>query len=276
MATRANLIATYNANPTLQSKYTLPQYLDMFGFGQTTTPTPDSDPTPTPTPDETGLPNIINQNLNQGGDRDGQTGFGKFGNLDPSTEKEVTVNFYDEEYGDFVPTKTKVYQNTKSGLFQTIDGKNAFPAFSNKGQAFGLFGLAAQALGGKPDTVGGYVPGSIQGKFDGITDMFGSAKNIFQQKKIREQQSIQQELAKQAIQKQIAEAEAAERARQNAVTYQYNNPSQPGSGSPDDRSDAFSGGGANVPQADYTSTGRAGYTYGLADGGRVYLYNRLK
>jgi len=272
MATRDNLIATYQSNPSLQNRYTQQEYLDMFGFGtQTPTPDPDPTPTPTPTPDKPGLPNIINQNLG-GGDNDGQTGFGKFGNLDPSTEKEVTVNFYDEEYGDFVPTKTKVYQNTKSGLFQTIDGKNAFPAFSNKGQAFGLFGLAAQMIGGKPDTVGGYVPGSIQGKFDGITDMFGSAKNIFQQKKIREQQSIQQELAKQAIQKQIAEAEAA----QNAVTYQYNNPSQPGSGSPDDRSDAFSGGGANVPQADYTSTGRAGYTYGLADGGRVYLYNRLK
>ena len=35
-------------------------------------------------------------------------------------------------------------------------------------------------------------------------------------------------------------------------------------------------GGANVPQADYTSTGRVGFGYGLADGGRVYLYNRLK
>ena len=46
MATRANLIETYNSNPTLQSRYTLQQYLDLFGFGATTTPTP----TPTPTP----------------------------------------------------------------------------------------------------------------------------------------------------------------------------------------------------------------------------------
>jgi hypothetical protein len=47
MAQRANLIATYNANPTLQKQYTLPQYLALFDFGQTpTTPTP----TPTPTP----------------------------------------------------------------------------------------------------------------------------------------------------------------------------------------------------------------------------------
>ena len=71
MATRANLIETYNSNPTLQARYTLPQYLDMFGFGQTTTPTPN--PTPTPTPDEPGIPNIINQNLNQGGGGDEET-----------------------------------------------------------------------------------------------------------------------------------------------------------------------------------------------------------
>ena len=61
MATRQNLIDTYNSNPTLQSKYTLPQYLALFDFGQTTT-TPTPTPTPTPT---SGIPNIINQNINQ-------------------------------------------------------------------------------------------------------------------------------------------------------------------------------------------------------------------
>ena len=38
MATRQNLIDTYLNNPTLQSKYTQQQYLDLFGFGQSTTP----------------------------------------------------------------------------------------------------------------------------------------------------------------------------------------------------------------------------------------------
>ena len=71
MANRANLIATYNANPTLQSRYTLQQYLDLFGFGATTTPTPDPDPTPTPTPEQPGIPNIINQNLGGGDGGDG-------------------------------------------------------------------------------------------------------------------------------------------------------------------------------------------------------------
>jgi hypothetical protein len=63
MATRQNLIDTYLNNPTLQSKYTQQQYLDLFGFGQST-PTPT--PTPPPTkPDPTPVKNIIGQNLNQ-------------------------------------------------------------------------------------------------------------------------------------------------------------------------------------------------------------------
>lgn len=66
MATRSNLIATYQSNPTLQNRYTQQEYLDMFGFGaQQPTPTPDPDPTPTPPSD--GIQNIIGQNLNQGG-----------------------------------------------------------------------------------------------------------------------------------------------------------------------------------------------------------------
>jgi len=276
MATRANLIATYNANPTLQSRYTLPQYLDMFGFGQTTTPTPT--PTPTPDPDPTpGVTNIINQNIRQGGDDGPKGDFGIFGNLDKSTAKDFNVEVYDEEVGDFVPTTITGYKNVSSGLYQDKFGKNLRPAFSNKGQVFGLLGIARQALGLAPETVGGYVPGSIKGKYDGITDMLGSAKNIFQQKKIREQQSIQQELAKKAMQEQIAKAEAEAAARQ-AVTYQYNNPSQKAVDDPSgrNRADAFTGGGANVAAANYTSTGREGFGYGLADGGRVYLYNRLK
>ena len=49
MATQQNLIDTYNSNPTLQSRYTQQQYLDLFGFGQSTpTPAPPSGTTPTP------------------------------------------------------------------------------------------------------------------------------------------------------------------------------------------------------------------------------------
>ena len=64
MATRQNLIDTYNANPTLQARYTLPQYLSLFDFSQTTT-TPTTSTTPTQTSATAGLPNIINQNINR-------------------------------------------------------------------------------------------------------------------------------------------------------------------------------------------------------------------
>jgi hypothetical protein len=68
MATQANLIATYQSNPTLQNRYTQQEYLDMFGFGaQQPTPTPDPDPTPTPTPPSDGIQNIIGQNLRSDG-----------------------------------------------------------------------------------------------------------------------------------------------------------------------------------------------------------------
>ena len=61
MANRQNLIDTYQNNPTLQSKYTQQQYLDLFGFGQST-PTPAPPPPAAPTPP---VENIIGQNLNQ-------------------------------------------------------------------------------------------------------------------------------------------------------------------------------------------------------------------
>ena len=67
MATRDNLIATYQNNPTLQSQYTQQQYLDLFDFGlPSATPTPNPPPTQLP-PRSGGVTNIIGQNLNQGG-----------------------------------------------------------------------------------------------------------------------------------------------------------------------------------------------------------------
>ena len=56
-----NLTGVYNQNPTLQSQYTLQQYLDLFG-GSSTTPPATIQPVPTPNVPEKG---IINQNINQ-------------------------------------------------------------------------------------------------------------------------------------------------------------------------------------------------------------------
>jgi len=68
----SNLTAVYNNNPTLQSMYSLPDYLALFGQDSSSTPqlaTAYVDPTTSTTsaPTSTGIPSIINQNLNQGG-----------------------------------------------------------------------------------------------------------------------------------------------------------------------------------------------------------------
>ena len=237
MATRANLIDTYNSNPTLQSRYTLQEYLNLFGFGVTTTPTtPPTQTPPTQTPATPGIPNIINQNLNQGGGGDG----GPQGIATPSTTLQKT---YD-------PTK----ELSVGEYFSGVEGSPIYTSTYTE----------------RKDPIEGLI--DLYQKFSPI-GMIG--RKIERDREFKEAQT-NKALEQVAMQQAIREAEEAERARQNAVTYQYNNPSQPGSGSPDDRSDAFRGGGANVPQADYTSTGRVGYSYGLADGGRVYLYNRLK
>ena len=104
--------------------------------------------------------------------------------------------------------------------------------------------------------------------------MIGKA---IQDRKDFKQAQTNKALEQVAMQEAIREAERQAAARQ-AVTYQYNNPSQRAVDDPSgrNRADAFTGGGANVAAASYTDRGREGYSYGLADGGRVYLYNRLK
>ena len=261
MATRANLIATYNANPTLQSKYTLPQYLDMFGFGQTTTPTPDPDPTPTPTPDETGLPNIINQNLNQGGDGDGPRGnYGAFGNLDKSTRKEFNID------GKIV----EGFKNVNTGLYQDYDGLN----IQNLGiGSFGVIPMVANALG--LDDGETKYPGLFDKvSFGALIKNPGLAKSFFDRQDVAKQQKLQAEIN--AANQAAAEALTAARARErNAAVYAeadsrgFTNQQGGFSTSAADRAGTSIGSGQFSPS---TSGGRSGYD----DGGRVYLYNRLK
>ena len=236
MANRANLIATYNSNPTLQSRYTLPQYLALFDFGQTTTPTPT--PTPDPTPDPTpGVPNIINQNLDQGGGGDG----GPQGIATPT-------QYYDKTYtGMTFPDGSPIM-----GGFQETEGPGFFDQLGN---AFdGLAGLYQ--------------------KFSPI-GMIGKA---IQDRKDFKQAQTNKAIEQIAMQQKIREAERQAAIDAATVTYQYNNPSKKAVDDPSgrNRADAFTGGGANVAAASYTSKGREGFGYGLADGGRVYLYNRLK
>ena len=113
-----------------------------------------------------------------GGGNDGYKGGGKFGNLDLSMSKTFTKNIYDEEEGDFVPTELTAYYNPTLGNYQTFEGKNINPMFSNTGlPTFGLGTLAAKMFGFEPKTVGGYVPGSIQGFYNTPMDFFNKKKN---------------------------------------------------------------------------------------------------
>jgi len=224
MATQASLIATYNANPTLQSKYTLQEYLNLFGFGQTTTPTPDPDPTPTPTPEEPGIPNIINQNINQGGGGDG-----------PITPPGPKFN-RDDLLGE------SDYQGTGPGLVDSILG----------------------------------IPAALANAYTQISPGINFVKNIFSNKKKdftkNSEQMVRDEIARQ-------EAAAAERAAFLAQQQRTNIASQ--LGGPDGTSGGqYQGGAAFASANPYGGSGTeddmGADSFTFQDGGRVYLYNRLK
>ena len=111
-----NLTNVYNQNPTLQSNYTLQQYLDLFGGSSTGTTTPTTTATTT-TPTTNASQGIINQNINQyqnQGGGDGPKGGGAFGNLDMDTAKEFNID------GKTVTG----YKNLGTGLYQDVDGLN--------------------------------------------------------------------------------------------------------------------------------------------------------
>jgi len=112
-----------------------------------------------------------------GGGDDRYRGGGKFGNLDLSRSKTFTKDVYDEELGDFIPTELTAYYNPTLGNYQTFEGKNINPMFSNTGLTFGFGGGILDMLGLKPRTVGGYVPGSIRGFYDTPMDFFKRNKN---------------------------------------------------------------------------------------------------
>ena len=76
-----NLTNVYNQNPTLQSNYTLQQYLDLFGGSSTGTTTPTTNTTTT-TPTTNASQGIINSGINQYQNQGGGGG-GGIQTLDP-------------------------------------------------------------------------------------------------------------------------------------------------------------------------------------------------
>ena len=234
MATRANLIETYNSNPTLQSRYTLQQYLDLFGFGATTTPTPDPDPTPGPKPDpipDPGIPNIINQNLGSGGDG-GPQGIAR-------------------------PPETYTRTYAPDLNFAEFTGVKGTPSYTQEYN--------------KPETIF-----DLYQKFSPV----GIAAKFFNDTREFKQAQTDKALQQVRMQEEIRKAEAAAAAAQAAALANAQRtgrrPTAPrGSGIQDSQSLGNPSAG-QTGGFSYDSGGRQGFGYGLADGGRVYLYNRLK
>jgi hypothetical protein len=289
MAQRANLIAAYNSNPTLQSRYTLPQYLAMFGFGDATTPTPDPtpDPTPTPTPDEPGLPNIINQNV--GRDNDRQGGGGAFGNLDISDVKTFQKDVYNSKTGQFEQQTVTGYKDPAQGNYKTFDGKNINHAGINFKPAFAGI-IEALGFGEKKDKKGFY-DGQIAGTFTNFKP--GDIKDITGFLKTKKDRQTFMDNNKKAIdaaerERLRKEVEAINAAMSRAESARQYNPNIHGGtnyGLGSDGQQSYSGDAIGAPGLGFgvsatgggpvsnkTGKGRTGYD----DGGRVYLYNRLK
>ena len=209
---------------------------------------------------------IIGAQLNQDKDDGPKGDFGIFGDLLKDTAKDFNVEVYDEELGDFIPTTITGYQNVKSGLYQDKFGKNLQPMFSNTGFTPGFLGAALSLAGMKPQTVGGFVPGSIRGKFDGIRDIFNKQKK--QQQDIIKQQQEEKARKEREARAVIAAAEMQQENRDNKTGgYQAGYSSDfmegPGGGRP--------GGGGYGGGADLSSTMGS-----FKDGGLVTMFVEKK
>ena len=214
---------------------------------------------------------IINQQLQTGGGRDdNKTGFGKFGNLDPTTEKTFIKDVYTIDKnaapgapmtGSFKPTEVTGYKNVNTGLYQTLEGKNINHAGINikPGLAY-LF----EAIGlGEPKNLTGlpYKEGQIAGTFTGKKLSDFNPFNLFkkQQATIADINAMNKKAvddlnAKLAAEKAAKEAAiAAEMARYNITS-----DSDFGGGVP-------GGGGGNVRTSGGDVYGGAAYGYNEAE-----------
>jgi len=321
MATRANLIATYQNNPTLQSQYTQQQYLDLFDFGApatTTTTTPATTPAAT-----TGIQNIIGQNLNQGGGGGGgiqtldpysrqstkldpNSFFGKIANQIGGFTDSVYDKFSQSKLGNTLMeggTKFKNFaitpmmalanmrnplnpnaQNYNPNLQKQIDfleGQTGTKITGTSGDLKFTDGL--MMIGRDPNSgLAKYGPGSVLAG-QNVVSGFGTndyekqlgkyISKMLQRKTLTPFQKAKLEQAKAEVAAEIArrEQETADRARaRNPGVYARAD----ALGFTDGKGGGFASKstGTNENFSNETGRGRTGYD----DGGRVYLYNRLK
>ena len=272
----SNYINTYKGSPVLQQQFpNMNDYLALFGYNQGTTPSAATTSTATTTPTATaGIPNIINQNINQyqsGGD--GPRGGGAFGNLDMSTAKEFNID------GKTVTG----YKNLGTGLYQDFKGKN----IQNLGiRNFGLAGVLEGIFGkGKEPEYPGLFD---KVSFSALVKNPGLYKSFFDRQDVAKQKSIQDaidaynraELAK-LEQKRQAEANAKGLTQQVSITAmnKAGNQAPGGGGGGGDRGAAAAAMGGGSRQAKSSGSTRSGRTdggWGWKEGGSVMSEKEMK
>ena len=232
---------------------------------------------------------IINQQIQTGGGRDdNQTGFGKFGNLDPTTEKTFVKDVYtidknakpgEKMTGSFKPTEVTGYLNVNTGNYQTLEGKNINHAGLNVKPAFvGI--LEALGVGEKNLTGLPYKEGQIAGTFTGKKLSDFNPMNLFkkQQATIADINAMNKK-AYDDLQAKLAAEKAAKEAARAAEMARYNitSDSDFGGGTP-------GGGGGNVRTSGGDVYGGSTYGYNEAaektdyfkDGGLATMFTRRR
>jgi hypothetical protein len=171
---------------------------------------------------------IINQQIQTGGGRDNnKTGFGKFGNLDPTTEKTFIKDVYtidknakpgEPMTGSFKPTEVTGYLNVNTGNYQTLEGKNINHAGINfKPAIVGI--LEALGFGEKNLTGLPYKEGQIAGTFTDKKLSDFNPLNIFkkQQATIADINAMNKKAVDELRAKQAAEEAAKRAATERAI-----------------------------------------------------------
>ena len=172
---------------------------------------------------------IINQQIQTGGGRDdNKTGFGKFGNLDPTTERTFVKDVYTIDKnaapgapmtGSFKPTKVTGYLNVNTGNYQTLEGKNINHAGINIKP--GIVALLEAVGLGEPKNLTGlpYKEGYIKGTFTGKKLSDFNPLNLFkkQQATVAEINAMNQKAIKDMQAKKAAEEAAKRRELENRI-----------------------------------------------------------
>ena len=162
-----NLTSVYNQNPTLQSQYTLQQYLDMFG-GSSTGNTGTTAQTQTTTPTSNASQGIIGSNINQyqTGGGDGYNPYQPNANVNTSYQP----NYDYRQHIDYDPNLTATANQKQFDMNQNYYNKPA-PSGIAKAINTGInmipgIGTVKKGMEFVGNTLGKYMPVNQRGIFE--------------------------------------------------------------------------------------------------------------